>query len=564
MKFRSARRNPARRPRGRAGRALMALAVCTAVPLFVIGVDQPVATADVGGGLPGITENGSDPMVTKCTFNGQNGYCMVTSQDIGSGSTPAVPYPMNITKGYFSTDGLNWTDQGRVVAPHTNKSIFEEEKIFNTQPNGFVPPGTNHLWAPDLVPGPNGTWRLYEPDITDNSLAGSHTSSQIMMSTSTSPFGPFTTQHVVSFSEGGNAQYASDPEVVTDNGQQYLFWVNGDLASCGEFWSSPMQSDGFTISGRDTFATEIDGIPSFYGSCHRANTAFPYAADYPYMEGPSVFKTSDLAPDLTGLPGPYIMLIPMKPANNPPECQVFGQPGGNLSVIAYATAPSIRGPYTYQRILMCGSSTEWTNQAYLAEVTTSTGMKRIALYYHDGTPVNGNPQRKIHAECLWYGGGTFAMASRTTTGFQDCMAGADATTWAFRKSQPNTTVVSADQNNNKVLTATRAAVGPWEKFGVFTLNHTQLGPSTTTTQNVNITSTFNGLFVCAENAGTANLVANRTVAGAWESFSMRFNSDGTMSLISNQSGKGVTSPSNSALVPNTTAANAEHYIVLHL
>ena len=157
------------------------------------------------------------------------------------------------------------------------------------------------------------------------------------------------------------------------------------------------------------------------------------------------------------------------------------------------------------------------------------------------------------------------MASRTSTGFADCMAGADSTTWAFRKQQVNTTVVSADQNNNKVLTATRAAVSPWEKFGVFTLNHTQLNPNTTnTTQNVNITSSFNGLFVSAENAGTANLIANRTTAAAWESFSLRFNSDATVSFIANVSGRGVTSPSNSALVPNTTAANAEHYIVLHL
>jgi len=37
-----------------------------------------------------------------------------------------------------------------------------------------------------------------------------------------------------------------------------------------------------------------------------------------------------------------------------------------------------------------------------------------------------------------------------------------------------------------------------------------------------------------------------------------------LAAVANVSGRGVTSPSNSALVPNTTAANAEHYIVLHL
>jgi hypothetical protein len=157
---------------------------------------------------------------------------------------------------------------------------------------------------------------------------------------------------------------------------------------------------------------------------------------------------------------------------------------------------------------MCGSSTEWTNQGHLAEVTARNGAKRIALYYHDGTVVNGNPNRKIHAECLWYGGGTFAMATRTTTGFQDCMNGADSNTWALRTPRNNTEVVAADLDRGAVLSASRAAVGPWEKFHVFTTTNAQLGPRTTGTFNVRLVARNNGRFVRAENAGANPLVAN--------------------------------------------------------
>jgi hypothetical protein len=545
----------ARLRRPRTGRAVLALAACLAVPMALAAVNLPVASADIGGGLPGITENGSDPMVTRCTFNNQNGYCMVTSQDIGHGGTAANPYPMNVTKGYFSTDGLNWQDRG---------AVFTEDKI--TQPTGFVPPGANHVWAPDLVRGPNNTYRLYVPDVADNSLSGSHISSRISMSTSNSPFGPFAVQGTVSFSEGGAVQYGSDPEVVNDSGSQYLFWATGDSDSCGEYWYSPMSSDGLTVSGRSTFAVQINGIPSFYGSCHRANSPFLYAADYPYMEGPAVFKTADLAPDLTGLPGPYLMVMPIKPANTPPECANAPEPNTPNSVLAYATAPSITGPYTYQRILMCGSSTEWTNQGYLAEVTASNGAKRMALYYHDGTPgSDGSPNRKVHAECLWYGGGTFAMATRTTTGFQNCMSGADSNSWALRTQKNHTEIVSADLDHGAVLSASRAAVDPWERFNVLTTGNGQVGPKTTGNFTVRLVALNNGKFVSAENAGGSPLVANRTTAGSWETFQLTNRSDGTASLTATVNSRGVATQSNGQLIANTPSGTAaENYVVLHL
>jgi hypothetical protein len=543
------------------GRALAALLACAAVPLGVVALNPPGASADIGGGLPGITENGSDPMVTRCRFNNQNGFCMVTSQDVGTGATTANPYPMNRTKGYFSTDGQTWQDQGQVVG--STRAVFTESQITTNQPGGFVPPGTNHLWAPDLVRAPDGSWRIYEPDVSDNSEAGSHVSSRIAMASSSSPFGPFTVQGTVSFSEGGAVQYGSDPEVLTDNGAQTLFWVNGDGPSCGEYMYSPLNSDGLTVSGRNTYALAINGLPSFLGSCHRANTAFPYAADYPYMEGASVFKTADLAPDLTGLPGPYILLMPVATAGQPPECQLFG--GGKNSVLAYATADNATGPYTYRGILMCGSTSEWTNQAYLAEVTARNGAKRIALYYHDGTWVNGSPNRKIHAECLWYGGGTFAMATRTTTGFSDCMAGTDSNTWVLRRpgqlAGQFREIITTEVDSGGVLTASRAAVGAWEKFQVFRSDHSPVAPNASGTITVNLVSQANQKFVCADNSGNNPLIANRTTAGAWEQFKLVTNGT-TATLTATINNKGVATQSNQRLIANATTGDS--YVIMHL
>src|SRR6476469_8069301 len=97
-------------PRTRVRRVVSLLVACLAVPLVLTAIKLPFAAAADPGPLPGIVENGSDPMVTKCRYNGHMGYCMVTSQDVGSGASPTNPYPMNKTKGYFSADGLNWQD----------------------------------------------------------------------------------------------------------------------------------------------------------------------------------------------------------------------------------------------------------------------------------------------------------------------------------------------------------------------------------------------------------------------------------------------------------------------
>jgi len=56
--------------------------------------------------------------------------------------------------------------------------------------------------------------------------------------------------------------------------------------------------------------------------------------------------------------------------------------------------------------------------------------------------------------------------------------------------------------------AAGAAVGPWETFRLVTNGN----------GTVSLLAVVNNRYVCAENAGAAALIANRTAIGAWEQF----------------------------------------------
>src|SRR5438552_2656910 len=85
----------------------------------------------------------------------------------------------NVSGPYFSTDGLSWTSQG---------PVFTESKYVS---KGWTPSGANHLWAPQMYYSNSKYW-LFVPDVSD--LANESTSSYIGVSSSSSPFGPFTVQ----------------------------------------------------------------------------------------------------------------------------------------------------------------------------------------------------------------------------------------------------------------------------------------------------------------------------------------------------------------------------------
>jgi len=105
--------------------------------------------------------------------------------------------------------------------------------------------------------------------------------------------------------------------------------------------------------------------------------------------------------------------------------------------------------------------------------------------------------------------------------------------------------VCAENAGAAALVANRAAALGWETFDL--------------AKNADGSYTFkaqaNGKFVCAENAGAGALIANRTAASTWESFSLDQNADGSYALLSRANGRYV-SAAGGSLIANKTAVGA--------
>jgi hypothetical protein len=74
--------------------------------------------------------------------------------------------------------------------------------------------------------------------------------------------------------------------------------------------------------------------------------------------------------------------------------------------------------------------------------------------------------------------------------------------------QANGKYVCADNAGSSPLIANRTAVGPWERFLVVDAGN----------GNIALRAQANNQYVCAENGGNSALIANRTAVGLWESF----------------------------------------------
>jgi hypothetical protein len=147
-------------------------------------------------------------------------------------------------------------------------------------------------------------------------------------------------------------------------------------------------------------------------------------------------------------------------------------------VIAYATASTPQGPYTYKGIIACGSTTEWTNQATIMKVDNATGSTPWMMVYHD-SPADIK-ERKLHAECLFAGNGTIAGVYRqpltNANGFNACMAGTNFNYSGYGVSHSGGAgnqplMMSAPGGGGQTLNVSRTAVGPWERFREVSLSN---------------------------------------------------------------------------------------------
>jgi hypothetical protein len=474
---------------------------------------------------------------------------------------------MENTLGFFSTDGRNWTPKG---------VVFSESQLAL-----WVPSGAQHLWAPAAMQDSNGTTHLFVPDVTNTSLPDSqhpwttpnvHTSARTFVSGSmpgAGPFGPYWITLPITDEFGNDPGYMSDPEPFQDSTGRYLLWANGDGDTCGGL---SVGRFGATISSVTQIQElTITGFPSTLATCSYKS---PFAnkegrgasVNHPYMEGPSLFKLSDMS-SRPGLPGPYTLVFAAKPTSRPSEC--ISGTSSEYEVIAYATSSSVTGPYAYQGILMCGSTTEWTNQATLTTISTAAGAERLVMIYHDG-PAGGIHNRRLHAECMFFGRGTIAGVVRSATGFADCMNGANADAWVLRSRRPKYAppwgIVTANVDQGARLYASRSQVGPWERFDVLDQNGVPISPTAIGQwSQVRIRAQANNKWVCAENAGRGQLVANRSQVGAWEKFSL-WAPDGVFAqLDSEESSLGVNTDTYQRLYPDSPPrAPQEYFDILHL
>ncbi|WP_214416064.1 hypothetical protein [Sphaerisporangium fuscum] len=78
------------------------------------------------------------------------------------------------------------------------------------------------------------------------------------------------------------------------------------------------------------------------------------------------------------------------------------------------------------------------------------------------------------------------------------------------KANVNGMYVCAESAGSQPLIANRTAVGPWETFQLIT------NPD----GSVSLKAQANGRYVCAESAGSQPLIANRTAIGQWEQFDL--------------------------------------------
>ncbi|MGC4176109.1 hypothetical protein [Demequina sp.] len=494
-------------------RALISAAAIIGVGLTSFALTIP-AQADVDADFAS-SSNASDPSYFECynpvsPYN--KGYCMVTSQDLGEaplrkGQLGENYYPMSTTRAFFSSDGLKWT----TITAALNETKLQKVVNGNIQTLS----GTKHLWAPSvrtlITPGgraerPVENYFLYTPDLLDKE---DRFSSRIWVTYANNPYSGYGNTAIWGLPSGNANQqilgiptaadidrfkdryplYMSDPDVFTNTSaadntywdhefDDYLLWADGDASSCGGLSIRKMTNQWTVQQFHDPNEAWLDirGLNSgtdALGTCvKKYPTTHQIDIGRPYIEGGELFHTGQLSLAKTaneGMPGPYLLVFAAKPSIVPSRCtSANGEPNTSNEVIAYATASTVTGPYQYRGIIMCGSSTEWTNQATIEQVKAPDGTYRLVLVYHDGPAANENQPRNrvLHSECLYAVDNGFVKTQRSADGAAS-VSGAPA--WCISNSKITAlTSVSngkyVNVNNSGNLQAAGQDVGVWEQM----------------------------------------------------------------------------------------------------
>jgi hypothetical protein len=188
---------------------------------------------------------------------------------------------------------------------------------------------------------------------------------------SDSPTGPF--RDAIGHPLVGNGQI--DPTVmIDDGGQAYLYWGNPDL------WYVRLNADMVSYSGSPTqIALTTAGFGTRTGDARRPTL---------FEEGPWVYKRNGL----------YYNVFAAR------CCSEF---------LAYSTAPSPTGPWTYRGTVMPTTGASFTNHPGVVDFNGGS-----YLFYHNGAlPGGGGYTRSVAVEKFGYGAdGSIPTIAMTTAG----------------------------------------------------------------------------------------------------------------------------------------------------
>ncbi len=256
---------------------------------------------------------------------------------------------------YSSDDMVNWTDHGAVASL-----------------NDFVWSGkTNGAWAPQCIER-NGKFYLYVPIHGDG----------VAVLVADSPTGPFHDPLGKRLIDGENIWHDIDPTVfIDDDGQAYLYWGNPAL-------SYVKLNDDMISYDRSIGKNGIVGVemtPEAFGS-QEGRDGKTRAS---YTEGPWIYKRNK-------------------------QYYLVYAAAGIPEYIAYSTAPSAEGPWTYQGFIMeRAPQLAFTNHAGIVDFKDNS-----YFFYHDQDLSGGEGfKRSVSVEQFEYNAdGTIPLIVPTKEG----------------------------------------------------------------------------------------------------------------------------------------------------
>ena len=261
---------------------------------------------------------------------------------------------------FSTTDLVNWTAHGAVASLNDLKWMDRD----------------NGAWAPHCVER-NGKFYLYVPIHGEG----------IGVLVADSPFGPFKDPLGRRFIQSANIWDDIDPTVLLDDeGRAYLYWGNPKLM----YVRLNEDMISYDTSIGDQGIVYVEMTSDAFGE--RAEKSDKYTTNY--EEGPWLWKGN----------GQYYL---------------FFAAGGIPEVIAYSTAPTATGPWSYRGVVMDRHpGLSFTNHSGVVEFKG-----RALFFYHNETlPGGGGFNRSVCVEDLCFNpDGSVAPIIPTVGGIQEAI-----------------------------------------------------------------------------------------------------------------------------------------------